>query len=42
MRIDLILANPSFAAAVSETFIDQGGPQDRHEGHPRRPATTHH
>jgi exodeoxyribonuclease-3 len=23
MRIDLILANPSFAAAVSETFIDR-------------------
>lgn len=41
MRIDLILANPSFAAAVSETFIDREARKTGTKA-PRRPATTHH
>ena len=41
MRIDLILANPSFAAAVSETFIDREARKTGTKG-TRRPATTHH
>jgi exonuclease III len=34
MRIDLILANPSFAAAVSATFIDREARKTGTKGSP--------